>query len=186
MMQVSAMIRLDHWKRLGFAILVMATLATFFWSTSRYPSLDEKAMMSGAIQLEDPLGFEALIPVEPDAPVIERIGISTVNWINTNKKGMTFGWLFGASFLTLLGYFRRRNFKGGFANSVYGMFIGAPLGVCVNCAAPIARGLFQGGSRAETTLSAMIASPTLNVVVLTMAFASRPSSPAARPGWERF
>lgn len=174
MMQVSAMIRLDHWKRLGFAMLVMATLAIFFWSTSRYPSLDEKAMMSGAIQLEDPLGFEALIPVEPDAPVIERIGISTVNWINTNKKGMTFGWLFGASFLTLLGYFRRRNFKGGFANSVYGMFIGAPLGVCVNCAAPIARGLFQGGSRAETTLSAMIASPTLNVVVLTMAFALLP------------
>jgi uncharacterized membrane protein YraQ (UPF0718 family) len=173
-MQAAGFIRAEQWKRLALAAVVMAVLATFFWTTSRYPSLDEKAMMSGAIQLEDPLGFEALIALDPDAPVVERIGISTVNWINTNKKGMTFGWLFGASFLTLLGYFRRRNFKGSFANSVYGMVIGAPLGVCVNCAAPIARGLFQGGSRAETTLSAMIASPTLNVVVLTMAFSLLP------------
>ena len=46
--------------------------------------------------------------------------------------------------------------------------VGAPLGVCVNCAAPIAKGLYSGGARAETTLSAMIASPTLNIVVLTM------------------
>lgn len=170
----SGLIRMDQWKRLVLAVIAMALLATFFWTTSRYPSLDEKAIMSGAIQLEDPLGFEALIALEPTASVVERIGVSTVNWINTNKKGMTFGWLFGAAFLTLLGYFRRRNFKGRFANSIYGMVIGAPLGVCVNCAAPIARGLFQGGARAETSLSAMIASPTLNVVVLTMAFSLLP------------
>ncbi|WP_421921792.1 FG-GAP-like repeat-containing protein [Maricaulis maris] len=173
-MMASGLIRMDQWKRLAMAALVMAALATFFWTTSRYPSLDEKAMMGGAIQLEDPLGFEALIALDPADSVVERVGVSTVNWINTNKKGMMFGWLFGAAFLTLLGYFRRRNFKGRFANSFYGMVIGAPLGVCVNCAAPIARGLFQGGSRAETTLSAMIASPTLNVVVLTMAFSLLP------------
>lgn len=173
-MLASGLIRMDQWKRLAMAALVMAALATVFWTTSRYPSLDEKAMMGGAIQLEDPLGFEALIALDPAAPVVERVAVSTVNWINTNKKGMMFGWLFGAAFLTLLGYFRRRNFKGRFANSFYGMVIGAPLGVCVNCAAPIARGLFQGGSRAETTLSAMIASPTLNVVVLTMAFSLLP------------
>ena len=173
-MLASGLIRMDQWKRLAMAALVMAALATVFWTTSRYPSLDEKAMMGGAIQLEDPLGFEALIALDPAVPVVERVAVSTVNWINTNKKGMMFGWLFGAAFLTLLGYFRRRNFKGRFANSFYGMVIGAPLGVCVNCAAPIARGLFQGGSRAETTLSAMIASPTLNVVVLTMAFSLLP------------
>ena len=32
--------------------------------------------------------------------------------------------------------------------------IGTPLGVCVNCAAPIARGMYTSGLRAETTLSA--------------------------------
>ena len=161
-------------KRLFFAALLVAVLALFFWTQSRYPSLDEKAMMGGAIQLEDPLSFEALIPVTPDLEPVERVAISTVNWIDTNKKGMTFGVLFGAAFLTLLGYLRRRSFSGPFANSLYGMFLGAPLGVCVNCAAPIAKGLYQGGSRAETTLSAMIASPTLNIVVLTMAFSLLP------------
>ena len=163
-----------RWKRLVLAALAALVLAVLFWTTSRYPSLDEKAMMSGAIQLEYPLGFEALIPYDPDAPFVDRVAVVTVNWVDTNKKGMTFGWLFGAAFLTILGYLRRRSFDNGFANSLYGMFLGAPLGVCVNCAAPIARGLFQGGSRAETTLSAMMASPTLNVVVLTMAFSLLP------------
>ena len=169
-----AWVEQSRWKRLVLAILAALVLAALFWTTSRYPSLDEKAMMSGAIQLEYPLGFEALIPYDDGAPLVERIAISTVNWVDTNKKGMVFGWLFGAAFLTILGYLRRRSFEGGFANSFYGMIIGAPLGVCVNCAAPIARGLFQGGSRAETTLSAMMASPTMNVVVLTMAFSLLP------------
>ncbi|WP_417498122.1 FG-GAP-like repeat-containing protein [Maricaulis sp.] len=163
-----------HSRRLIFAALLITALAYMFWTGSRYPSLDEKAMMGGAIQLEDPLGFEAVLPIERGLSVMERIAYSTVNWIDTNKKGMTFGLLFGAAFLTLLGYMRRRNFRLPFSNSLYGMFLGAPLGVCVNCAAPIAKGLYQGGSRAETTLSAMIASPTLNIVVMTMSFSLLP------------
>ena len=54
------------------------------------------------------------------------------------------------------------------------MAMGAPLGVCVNCAAPIAKGMYAGGARAESTLSAMVASPTLNVIVLTMLFSILP------------
>jgi uncharacterized membrane protein YraQ (UPF0718 family) len=161
-------------KRLVFAGLLILVLAAMFWTGSRYPSLDEKAMMGGAIHLEDPLSFEAMIPITPDLGILERIAYSTLNWMDTNKKGMTFGLLLGAAFLTFLGYMRRRNFSGPFANSLYGMFLGAPLGVCVNCAAPIAKGLYQGGSRAETTLSAMVASPTLNIVVMTMAFSLLP------------
>jgi len=160
--------------RLIWAALLVAVLAVLFWTQSRYPSLDEKAMMSGAIQLEDPLSFEALIPLSEDQSTLQRIGISTVNWVKTNRNGMTFGVLFAAAFLTLLGYLRRRSFTGPFANSFYGLFLGAPLGVCVNCAAPIAKGLYSAGSRAETTLSAMVASPTLNIVVLTMAFSLLP------------
>jgi uncharacterized membrane protein YraQ (UPF0718 family) len=55
-----------------------------------------------------------------------------------------------------------------------GMLIGFPLGVCVNCAAPIARGAYKGGGRVETALSMMISSPTLNVVILTMTFSLFP------------
>ncbi len=161
-------------KRLVFALMMVALLAFLFWTQSRYPSLDEKAMMSGAIQLEDPISFEAKFPVTPDMALLDRITLSTLNWIDTNKKGMTFGVLIAAAFLTLFGYLRKRSFANSYANSVFGMVMGAPLGVCVNCAAPIARGLYSGGLRAETTLSAMIASPTLNIVVLTMLFSLLP------------
>ncbi|MEL7115716.1 MAG: FG-GAP-like repeat-containing protein [Pseudomonadota bacterium] len=160
--------------RIIFAVLMVALLAVLFWTQSRYPQLDEKAMMSGAIQLEDPIAFDPVYPVSPDMPIYERVAKTTVNWIDTNKKGMTFGILIAAAFLTLFGYLQKRSFAGGFSNSFLGLAMGAPLGVCVNCAAPIARGLYAGGLRAETSLSAMIASPTLNVIVLTMAFSLLP------------
>ncbi len=161
-------------KRIVFAILMVGVLAFLFWTQSRYPQLDEKAMMSGAIQLEDPIAFDPVYAIEQGMPVWEKIGKTTINWIDTNKKGMSFGVMIAAAFLTLFGYLQRRSFAGGFSNSFLGLAMGAPLGVCVNCAAPIARGLYTGGMRAETTLSAMIASPTLNIVVLTMTFSLLP------------
>ncbi len=161
-------------KRFFLALLLIAVLAYLFWTGSRYPSLDEKAVMSGAIQLEDSLSFEAKFAVDAGMGLAERIFWTTLNWIDTNLKGMTFGVLFAAAFLTALSYLRTKSFRGGFSNALLGMVIGTPLGVCVNCAAPIARGMYTGGLRAETTLAAMIASPTLNVVVLTMLFSLLP------------
>ncbi|MCT8161684.1 FG-GAP-like repeat-containing protein [Pseudoruegeria sp. SHC-113] len=161
--------------RTALALLIVALLAYLFWTQSRYPALDDKALMSGAIVLEDPISFDVLLPTSPEQPLWQRIAYSTVNWLNTNKKGMTFGVLFGAALLTLFGTMSWRSFRGGFANSALGLAIGAPLGVCVNCAAPIAKGLYASGLRAETTLSAMVASPTLNVVVLTMLFSLLPA-----------
>ena len=164
----------QHRTRLILSALILIVLAVLFWTGSRYPALDEKAMMSGAIQLEDSLSFEALVPLTPDMSLPERMFWSTINWVDTNKKGMTFGVLFAAAFLTLTPYLRRRSFVGAVPNAARGVVIGTPLGVCVNCAAPIARGMYSAGLRAETTLAAMIASPTLNVVVLTMAFSILP------------
>ncbi|GGX70338.1 hypothetical protein GCM10007385_44180 [Tateyamaria omphalii] len=164
----------DRHTRMLLAFCILIVLAVLFWTGSRYPALDEKAMMSGAIQLEDSLSFEALVPLTPDMSVLERMFWSTINWIDTNKKGMTFGILFAAGFLTFMPYVQRRSFSGGFSNAALGLVIGTPLGVCVNCAAPIARGMYSAGLRAETTLAAMIASPTLNVIVLTMLFSLLP------------
>jgi uncharacterized membrane protein YraQ (UPF0718 family) len=161
-------------SRAIFALLLIVLLAVLFWTQSRYPALDEKALMSGAIQLEDPISFEAVLPITPDMPMWKRIAYSTINWLDTNKKGMLFGVLFGAAFLTLFSTLKRRSFQNGYSNSFLGLIIGAPLGVCVNCAAPIAKGLYSSGVRAETALSAMIASPTMNVVVLTMLFSLLP------------
>ena len=104
-------------KRFVLALLLVSILALMFWTQSRYPALDEKVMMSGAIQLEDPLSFEALLRVAPEDPFWKKILYSTVNWIKSNRQGMTFGVLFGAGFLTLFGYMRRRSFRNGLANS---------------------------------------------------------------------
>ncbi|SFE41462.1 FG-GAP-like repeat-containing protein [Roseivivax sediminis] len=171
---MTALVKDGQTRHFLIALLIVGTLAYLFWTGSRYPALNEKAMMSGAIQLEDALSFEAKFPITGDMNIVERIFWSTLNWINTNKKGMTFGVLFAAAFLTAASYVRTKSFRGAFPNSALGLALGAPLGVCVNCAAPIARGMYSGGMRAETTLSAMIASPTLNVVVLTMLFSLLP------------
>ncbi len=166
-------------KRLFLVACIAIAIAATFWGTSRYPSLGEKAAMGAGIVLEDPLGFEARIAAGPDDSVARRIFVTTVNWVSTNRKGMTFGVLFAASVLTLMGLLERRSFKGLFANTLLGIGLGAPLGVCVNCAAPIAKGMHQGGARLETTLAAMVSSPTLNVVVLTMLFSLFPLEFAA-------
>jgi len=160
--------------RFFIALLILALIAYFFWTSSRYPSLDDKAMMGGEIHLEDPLSFEAHWTVEPEFPLWKKVILTTGNWLHTNRQGMFFGVLMGAIFLTMMRYLQRISFKSAFMNSVLGMFLGTPLGVCVNCAAPIAKGLYSGGARAETMLAAMIASPTLNIVVLTMLFSILP------------
>src|SRR5687768_16709616 len=90
--------------RIALAGLVVLVLAFYSWTPSRYPSLNDKAVMSGTIQLEDPLSFEAAIQFEPTAPLWKKIGYTTINWIKTNRRGMTFGVLFGAAFLTLMRY----------------------------------------------------------------------------------
>jgi uncharacterized membrane protein YraQ (UPF0718 family) len=174
MTAIAAQFRTVPVFRIFLAGLVVLALAFYFWTQSRYPSLNEKAIMSGTIQLEDPLSFEAAIQFEPTAPLWQKVAYTTINWIKTNRRGMTFGVLFGAAFLTLMRYLPRRSFRGSFANSALGLVLGAPLGVCVNCAAPIAKGMFNSGARVETALSAMIASPTLNVVVVAMAFSILP------------
>ncbi|MEP4037203.1 FG-GAP-like repeat-containing protein [Pseudophaeobacter sp.] len=160
--------------RFGLTLLFLGLLCALFWTGSRYPALNEKLMMSGAIQLEDPLSFEAKYPLSAGMDLPERVFYSTLNWLYTNKQGMTFGILFAAGFMTALGYLRRRQLQSGFANSLLGLFLGAPLGVCANCAAPIGRGLYASGMRAETALAAMVASPSLNFVVLTMLLALVP------------
>lgn len=161
--------------RLFTAILFCAGLALYFWLTSRYPALNEKALMGGDTPVMG-LSFDIIYEILPQNGLLWEILANTANWIDTNKKGMTFGVLFGAAALTLLGLIKRRSFEGGFANSAFGALIGAPLGVCVNCAMPISMGLHAGRMRLETTLSALFASPTLNIVVVTMTFTLLPLS----------
>ena len=160
-------------KRLVLVGLLLALTAVFFWTGSRYPSLNEKAMMGGDADVEG-LAFTRVVEVAAGASTLERIGANALNWAATNRQGMTFGVAFAALVLTVLPLVTRVRPRGRVAGTLLGVAMGAPLGVCVNCAVPIAEGLHKGGARGETALAAMLSSPTLNVVVLSMTFALFP------------
>jgi uncharacterized membrane protein YraQ (UPF0718 family) len=149
-------------------LCVILCLGIGFWSGSRYPQLNDKALMGNSAMMEDPLTFDAIYQAQPGDSLGKKIAISAINWAAENRNGMTFGFLLGAGFLSLFGMLKKRGTQNAFLNALIGLGTGMPLGVCVNCAAPIARGLHDSGARIETTLSAMFASPTMNVVVLSM------------------
>ncbi len=160
--------------RMVVASVLTFAIAAFFWIDSRYPALLKKLSSGASIHMIGRLSFDALMPVTPGTPLVTRIGHTAVNWGYTNRIGMTFGLLFGAALLTLLPALGRRRFHSEFANTALGAALGTPLGVCANCVAPIGRSLFDAGASPSTMLAAMISSPTLNVVVLIMAFALLP------------
>ena len=154
-------------KHVILLAIPMMFVAFYFWTTSRYPELNGKATLGGLSPLSD-LGFHPLVEIEDDFTFTEKIFWGTINWMSTNKKGMTFSFLFGAFLISILPLFQRFDFKNRFQSSFLGLLIGAPLGVCVNCAAPIAQSLHVAGAKLPTVLATLIASPTLNIVVLVM------------------
>ncbi|MBL1143140.1 MAG: hypothetical protein HND53_14045 [Proteobacteria bacterium] len=160
-------------KRLIIAFLFASVIAVIFWSQSRIPALNEKAQMGLRTNFGE-IAFNILLPVSPDQIFIERVIKSSINWAYTNMIGMTFGLLFAAAALTILSNLKSRSFRQPWLNTLSGVLIGAPLGVCVNCATPIAFGIYSAGARLETALATLIASPTLNIIVLTMSFTLLP------------
>lgn len=152
-------------------LTLVAVLA--FWLGSRYPDLSVKAEV-GPDMILDGLGFDVLFPVAPDDSLVVQTGKRTANWLKTNLRGMLFGLLIAAAAAGCLSQLRKRTLESDFANVMLGVGLGAPMGLCVNCAAPIATGIHRGGGRMETSLAAMIASPTLNLVVLSFLFTMLP------------
>src|SRR5207249_2339841 len=144
---------------------LIAGLCAMFWIGSRYPSLQGKASADPNEALSTPLGFERFFPEPPRDQTLRHIGWTSVEWALTNRQGMTFGLLLAAGMLTILPLLRRTR-GGKLAGAVQGMLVGTPLGVCVNCAAPIAQGMLKGGSRVETALATLFSSPTFNVIVV--------------------
>jgi len=155
-------------------VILALGMASYFWIDSRYPSLLKKLHSGKTIHTSGVLSFDALLPVTAEMPLATRIGRTSVNWMWTNRIGMTFGICFGSAMLTLLPVLPRRRFQSAAANTAIGAITGVPLGVCANCVAPIGQSLFQGGASASSMLATMFSSPLLNVVVLAMSFALFP------------
>ena len=161
-------------RRVVILVAFIIGVVAAFWWVSRYPALGEKAAMSGTESFEDPMTHQAHFHAPSKAPLHTRVLYTTLNWYETNWRGMAFGLILAGAFLTLLSYLPKRNSDRRFKNSLMGMLVGTPLGVCVNCVAPIAKGLYEAGSKMETALAVMFSSPTLNIVVLTMLFSIFP------------
>lgn len=161
-------------KKLLITLAFLLLTAILFWTGSRYPQLNEKAML-GTDTPSMGISFDTVQEIQDKDGWVIKIFYNTINWIETNKKGMTFGLLFGAILMLLFNQLKEKTSENKYVNSLLGAVIGAPMGVCVNCAAPIAKGMKDGGAKSETAIAAMISSPTLNVIVLSILFSILPT-----------
>ena len=154
--------------------LILALAFSFWWS-SRYPSLDAKSSMSGVVELQDSLSFEAIFTVDADAGAVAEVLATFGNWVYINWQGMAFGLALATLLQSLLPLVRNKLSQSRFGSTMLGSLIGIPLGLCVNCSAPMAYSIYKGGGRVETALAAMLSSPALNVVVIGMSVALLPT-----------
>jgi uncharacterized membrane protein YraQ (UPF0718 family) len=163
------------WRSQVLSIVLMVAIGGIFWVDSRYPALMKRFHSGTQVKATGALTFGTVYAVDRSMPLGTRVWRTTVNWLDANRIGMTFSFLFGPVALTFLATLRRRRTKSVWLNTVFGAVAGMPLAVCTNCVAPIARGLFASGMSTESVLATMFASPALNVVVLAMTFALFPA-----------
>ena len=162
------------WRSRTLTIILMVALAAVFWVDSRYPALLKRYHAGTQVKAVGALTFGTVYPVDRSMPYLKRVWRTSINWLDANCVGMTFSFLFGPAALAFLATLRRRRTKSRYLNTLIGTAAGVPLGVCSNCVAPIARGLYASGMGTESVLAAMFASPALNLVVLAMTFALFP------------
>lgn len=148
-------------------------LVGLFWFATRYPQLLSKAEHVG--QALPSMAYSSqLVSISADDPAWLRILGATVNWLDSMKIGMTFGVLFGALLHTVLRYYPLRIGKNLYLNSLKGALVGAPMGVCANCAVPTACGVTRGNGRVEVALGFLFSSPNFNPVVVMMTIIALP------------
>lgn len=170
-----SLVTTNAWRSRTIAVILMIAIAGIFWVDSRYPALLKRYNAGTQIKAAGALTFGAVYKVDPAMALSARVWRTTVNWLDANRIGMTFSFLFSPAALTFLATLRRRRTNSRYVNTLFGAAAGMPLGVCTNCVAPIARGLYASGMSTESVLAAMFASPALNVVVLAMTFALFPA-----------
>src|SRR5208282_2979055 len=164
----------NAWRSRMLAVILMVAIAGIFWVDSRYPALLKRYHAGTQVKASGALTFGTVYSVDRTMPLSIRVWRTTVNWLDANRIGMTFSFLFGPAALTFLATLRRRRTSSRYLNTIFGAAAGMPLAVCTNCVAPIARGFYASGMSTESVLAAMFASPALNVVVLAMTFALFP------------
>ncbi len=97
--------------------MVIVTIAVGFWSTSRHPTLQGKADMTGLVHWEDTLTHEVFIQLDENASFVKKVGYTTINWAWTNRYGMTFAIFIAEAFMTLFKYLPPYRSQNRFLNS---------------------------------------------------------------------
>jgi uncharacterized membrane protein YraQ (UPF0718 family) len=169
-----SLVSTNAWRSRTLAVILMVAIAGIFWVDSRYPALLKRYHAGAQVNAAGALTFGTVYQVDRTMPISTRVWRTAINWLDANRIGMTFSFLFGPAALTFLSMVRRRRTGSRYLNTLFGAAAGIPLAVCTNCVAPIARGLYASGVSTESVLAASFASPALNVVVLSMTFALFP------------
>lgn len=173
-LNTSQQLQWQCYVRLFFLIFFALVILGVFWFGSRYPQLFEKAAHINTLTPHSLINSLELIPMAEQHSLWSRVFASFINWIWSMKIGMTFGLTMGALLHTLFEFYPPRLTDNIYLNTLKGIVIGAPSGVCVNCAVPVACGITRGKNKIEAALAFMFSSPTLNFLVISMVFASLP------------
>lgn len=164
-------------QRGRIALLICVGILLSFLFLSRYPALlAEYVRASTSTLLDRDVGMlskDAMLMTHNVKGSFELFLTASIDWFDTNKIGMTFGFFFSASILLLLEqsvFLRERGLKNGFQGVLSGLLLGMPLGVCTNCATPVALGLNKSGVSDDASFTTLIASPSLNPLGMGMLF----------------
>src|SRR5882672_9650752 len=96
------------WRKRALTIILMAIIASIFWVDSRYPALLKRYHAGTQLKATGALTFGAVYQVDRAMPLSARVWRTTANWLDANRVGMTFSFLFGPAALTFLSMLRRR------------------------------------------------------------------------------
>ena len=155
-------------KRFVLLLSLLIGLVLLFWLGSRYPALLHKADIAADFTASSFLTNSPLFETEASQAWWLRLWYGTLNWLNSNRIGMGFGLLLATFLLPLMQTVKLPQSTNRWLNTMTGMTVGVPLGVCVNCATPVAAGMLKSGGKAHTALATLLTSPSLNVLVLVM------------------
>ena len=155
--------------RFYFTLILIIGVTFYFWFESRYPALNEKELDGLANQAISFLTPRPLLEIHQRMSFWQKVWTSFLNWSHSNKQGMLYGLVVGGLFFNLGKYIRIKPTLHSKWEPLIGLLIGAPLGVCVNCAAPIMVGL-ANSKRPILAVSLMLSSPSLNIIAISMTY----------------
>src|SRR5271169_3627707 len=77
------------------ALILMVVIASIFWVDSRYPALLKRYHAGAHVKATGALTFGGVYSVDRSMPLTTRVWRTTINWLDANRIGMTFAFLFG-------------------------------------------------------------------------------------------